>query len=81
VVAGVAEMTYRRFALFNVAGGTGWVASMLLIGYFLGRLIPGIEQKIEYVIAVVIFLSILPMLIKYIQHRFRKNRVPGEGVS
>jgi membrane-associated protein len=73
VVAGIAEMRYRRFAMFNVVGGIGWVMSMTLIGYFLGRLIPGIEQKIEYVIAIVIFLSILPLIIKYLQHRLKKK--------
>jgi membrane-associated protein len=73
VVAGIGEMTYRRFALFNVAGGIGWVASMTLTGYFLGRVIPGIEHNIEYVIAVVVFISILPLIYKYLQHRFGKK--------
>jgi membrane-associated protein len=74
VVAGVAEMTYRRFALFNVFGGIGWVGSMTLTGYFLGRTIPGIERHIEYVIAIVVFISILPMIIKYLQHRHSKRK-------
>lgn len=74
VVAGVAEMKYRKFAIFNITGGIGWITSMTLLGYFLGRTIPGIEKHIEYVIAIVIFVSILPMLIKYAQHRLRKNR-------
>ncbi len=76
VVAGVAEMKYRRFALFNVVGGAGWVCSMTLIGYLLGRSVPNIEKHIELVIGVVIFLSILPIIIKYIQHR-RKRSSPG----
>jgi membrane-associated protein len=73
VVAGVAEMKYRRFALFNIAGGVGWITSMVLLGYFLGHSIPGIESKIEYVIAIIIFISILPMLVKYVQHRLKAN--------
>jgi membrane-associated protein len=81
VVAGVAQMTYRRFALFNIAGAIGWVAGMILLGYYLGKSIPGIENKIEYVIAVVVLISILPMLIKYIQHRIKQKgdapRAPG----
>lgn len=73
VVAGVAEMKYRRFALFNITGGIGWITSMTLVGYFLGRTIPGIEKHIEIVIGIVIFISILPLIIKYIQHRTKKN--------
>jgi membrane-associated protein len=78
VVAGIAEMKYRRFALFNIAGGVGWIISMTLIGFYLGRLVPGIEKKIEYVIAIIIFLSLLPMIIKYLQHRARTKPVRGE---
>jgi membrane-associated protein len=76
VVAGVAEMTYRRFALFNIAGGAGWVTSMILLGFYLGKSIPGIESKIEYVIAIIVILSILPMLIKYIQHTMKQKGEP-----
>ena len=73
VVAGVAEMPYKRFATFNITGAILWIGSMILTGYFLGRTIPGIEKHIEYVIAIVVFASVLPMLIKYVQHRLRKN--------
>ena len=57
------------------------VAGMILLGYYLGKSIPGIENKIEYVIAIVVFISILPMIIKYIQHRIKQKgdapRAPG----
>ena len=79
VVAGVAEMKYTRFALFNVSGAVAWIAGMLLIGYFLGRSIPGIEKHIEYVIAIVVFVSITPMLFKYIQHRISQRSVREGG--
>ncbi len=75
VVAGIGEMTYRRFALFNIVGGVGWVVSMTLIGFYLGRMIPGIEHHIEYIIAIVILASIFPLIIKYAQHKMRKEPV------
>jgi membrane-associated protein len=78
VVAGVAEMPYRRFAMFNITGAILWITSMLCIGYFLGRSIPGIERHIEYVIVAVVFISILPMLIKYAQHKLKQRRVAAE---
>jgi membrane-associated protein len=40
---------------------------MLLIGYFLGSTIPNIDKNIHYVIIVVVFLSLLPGIIKYMQ--------------
>jgi membrane-associated protein len=77
VVAGIAEMKYRRFAMFNVVGAIGWVVSMTLTGFFLAKMIPGIERNIEYVIAIVILLSILPLIIKYLQHRIKKGSEPA----
>src|SRR3954452_4733072 len=37
VVAGVGRLNYPRFLLFNVAGGIGWVTSMILLGYALPK--------------------------------------------
>jgi len=63
VVAGVGGMKFRQFITFNIIGAVIWIWSMVGIGYFLGSYIPGIDQHIEIVIAIVIFISILPGLI------------------
>lgn len=60
VVAGVGTMGYARFAAYNIFGGISWVSSMTLLGYFLGKQDPHIDKHIHYVIAIVIFVSILP---------------------
>jgi membrane-associated protein len=67
VVAGMAEMGYRRYTLFNIAGGVGWIWSMLFIGYFLGRYIPGVDQHIELVIVAVVVLSLMPGIIGWLR--------------
>ena len=74
VVAGIGEMKYRRFVVYNATGGVGWITTMILLGYLLGESVPGIENKIEYVIAIILFLSVLPMIVKYLQHRYRKTQ-------
>ena len=71
VVAGMGQMQYRRYTLYNIVGGLGWIWSMLFIGYFLGRYIPGIGDHIELVILVVIFLSFLPGIIAWLRSRGR----------
>lgn len=73
-VAGIAQMKYLKFAQYNVVGGFLWIISMTLTGYYLGRLIPGIENHIDKVIIIVVFLSILPGIIKYIQHKIQKKK-------
>ncbi len=73
VVAGIADMDFRSYTAYNVLGGVLWIWSMLFIGYFLGRYIPGIEAHIEKVILAVIFLSVLPGLISWQRERSRSK--------
>lgn len=68
-VAGVGRMDYKKFLIYNINGGVGWVSSMTLTGYFLGRSIPNIEEKIHWVVLIVIFLSLIPIFHEWIQHK------------
>jgi membrane-associated protein len=77
VVAGMAQMEYRRYTMYNVIGGLAWIWSMLFTGYFLGRYIPGIGEHIEIIILVVIFLSILPPIIGWWKTRSRSTKKPA----
>ena len=75
-VAGVGKMRYRTFLLFNVLGGVGWVASMTLAGYWLGRSIPDIDRHLHWVIGIVILLSFLPILREWHLARGASRRQP-----
>ncbi len=74
-VAGAAEMSYPRYLLYDIFGGVFWVGTMILGGYFLGRTIPNISERIHYVIVVVILLSLLPAIISLL----RARRAPSES--
>ena len=68
-VAGAAGMTYAKYVTYDIPGGILWVCSMILGGYLLGRSIPNIGQKIHYVIAAVIVVSLLPAAIGILRER------------
>ena len=68
-VAGAARMPYSRYLIFDIFGGVLWVGAMILGGYFLGRSVPNIGQRIHYVIAVVVVLSLLPAVISILRAR------------
>jgi len=72
VVAGVAGMEYRRFAIFNIAGGVGWVISMTMTGYVLGRMVPNLDKHIELVILSVIAISFIPAVLESWKQRNEK---------
>lgn len=74
VVAGVGRMVYRRFVFYNIMGGIGWVVSLTSLGYFLGKTIPDIDRYIHLVIAVVIFLSLLPGIVTFAREKWKVRR-------
>ncbi len=69
IVAGIAEMRYRRFLLFNVFGGIFWVASLTAAGYFLGALVKDIELYILPIVGIIILISLLPALVHVLRRR------------
>jgi membrane-associated protein len=73
VVAGIGQMEYRRFVLYNVAGGLGWVISMTSAGYLLGRAIPNIGSYVHLVVAVMVMLSVLPIVFEVRGARKRRS--------
>jgi membrane-associated protein len=70
-VAGAARMNYRTFVTYNILGGIFWVLSTTLLGYSLGRVIgqETMERYLHLVIAIVVFLSILPSIIEWRKHK------------
>ena len=73
VTAGVAGMPFHTFIAYNIFGAFLWICSMVGIGYFLGNYIPGIDQHIEIVVVIVIFISLLPGIISAIRERRKKR--------
>jgi membrane-associated protein len=76
VVAGLANMPLKAYTAYNVLGAVGWIWSMLFIGHFLGRVVPGIDKHIEPMILVIIFLSLLPALISWRRERAKGATAP-----
>jgi membrane-associated protein len=73
IVAGIAEMDYGKFLTFNIAGGTTWATLMLLIGYFLGRVIPNVDHYLIPLIIIIVIISFLPSA--YEHRRKIKNQI------
>ena len=72
-VAGVGTMKYSRFISFNVIGGILWCALFIYGGYFFGN-IPIVKNNFSFVILAIVFISILPGIIKLLKHRFSKPK-------
>ena len=76
IVAGASDMPYRRFLSFNVVGAFLWTAGVIYSGFFLGKWFEAMGWQIDTIllpiIAVIIFVSILPPAIHIFKNK--KNR-------
>lgn len=69
VMAGVGRMEYSTFIFYNVFGGIFWVASMTLFGFFLGSVIPDIDQYVLPIVGAIIIISIIPAVIGLLKNK------------
>ena len=60
-VAGVANMTRRKFTLYDVTGGTLWVGGIVTAGYLFGG-IPWVKQHLDKIIWAMILIPGLVIL-------------------
>ena len=67
-VAGVAEMRYPAFALYNVTGAVTWVGVCVGAGYLFGN-VPIVKENFSLVALGIVVVSILPMVFEYLKHR------------
>jgi membrane-associated protein len=75
-VAGVAQMTRRKFTLFDVTGGALWIASVIFAGYAFGN-IPWVRQNLDKIIWAVIFVPGVIVLIGAWRARLRQGEKPA----
>jgi membrane-associated protein len=62
IVAGAAEMNYKRFVMFNLLGGLLWAICVTLLGYGLGKIFGNIEGIDKYFTLLVIAFFLIPGL-------------------
>ena len=67
-VAGVAEMSYPAFAIYNVTGGIIWVAVCIGAGYLFGN-VPFVKDNFSLVAIGIVAVSLLPLVIEFIKYR------------
>ena len=86
LVIGASKMPYRKYVIYSVLGGFLWIFGMVLAGYYLGTLVEGtfgikLQDHIEKVVIVVVFLSILPPIIEYLKHKRDKKNETEEQIT
>ena len=75
IVAGIGSMKYSTFIIYNIFGGIFWVSLMVLLGYFLGGLIANPDKYIIPIAFLIIFISFLPIFLRFIQNKLKKGKL------
>ena len=70
-VAGIGQMSYGKFILYNIVGGIVWIGGFLYAGYFFGN-IPVIKRNFTLVVFAIIIVSVLPAVFEYWRSRRAK---------
>src|SRR3954453_8809854 len=83
-VAGPLGMPARQFFVWNVVGAVLWVDGILIIGHALAQQIyDAIGDKIDHyilpVVALIVLISVLPILIEILRERRAKRNGAGSG--
>ncbi len=64
ILAGIGEMHYQTFLLFNLTGGLLWAVGLTLLGYFLGSVIPNADKYLIPIVGAIILISVAPSAIQ-----------------
>ncbi|RAY13571.1 DedA family protein [Actinomadura craniellae] len=80
-LAGMLGMPAKKFFMWNVIGGILWTDGLFLLGHFLGESVPHIDRYILPGVAVIIVLSVIPILREVLKGRRQGKREPGNGTN
>lgn len=71
--AGVGEMNYKKYILFDIIGGFLWVCGLSTAGYLLGE-IDFIKNHVDLVCIAIVLLSVLPIIFQFLKAKFSKTK-------
>ena len=79
IIAGIISMDIKKFMLFTIIGAIAWVGSMIFAGHFLENIILkklhfDLREHLDLVVILIIAISLLPIIIKFIFPRLKKKK-------
>jgi len=73
-MAGMARMPFRTFAIYNVAGGTVWATSFVLLGYGAGDGWRRLESRLQLGGYALLAVAVAALLVVLVVRRIRRRR-------
>lgn len=80
LAAGMSRYSYKTFTIWNFVGGVIWTVGLVIIGAQLGNF-SFIRDNVELIALLVVFISIVPILVKLIHHRLKKSTASTDSTE
>lgn len=81
VIVGVAQMSKRKFFVFNVIGAVLWGGGVTLLGYFLGDTFPWVRENLDIIFIAIVLVSVIPIGIEVIRGVIAKRQAEKYGTG
>jgi membrane-associated protein len=75
ILAGVGNMRYKDFLIYNFIGALIWAVGVTVLGYFLGSTIPNIDQYLIPIILLIVLASVIPPAIHFLKEEHHRKEV------
>jgi membrane-associated protein len=79
-VAGIGQMSYRRFMVYNLGGGVLWVLLFVLGGYYFGTL-PIVQRNFSLVIIALVLIPGIPAAVEFVRHVMERRKKRRQKAS
>jgi len=71
ILAGFVKIDLKKFMIYNLLGAALWITSLVMAGYWLGNIFPGLVDNVEFIIVTLIVVTAIPVYLSY--RRARKE--------
>lgn len=79
IAAGMAEMSYVKYSIYNLIGALIWCGGLTLLGYFLGNSVPNIDHYLIPIIFLIAFISVAPTLWHIVRIKLKPKSIPPQN--
>jgi membrane-associated protein len=69
IFAGVTNIEFRKFMLYNVIGALGWIGGISWTAFYLGKEFPGVQNHLGAIFISLIVLTAIPLVIAFVKSR------------
>lgn len=81
VIVGVAQMSKRKFFVFNVIGAVLWGGGVTLLGFLLGDTFPWVRENLDIIFIAIVLVSVVPIAIEVVRGFVAKRQSEKYGTD